>query len=462
MLISTEDLNTLLEILDQEYRTFRSVAERFVQTFSSERNFELAATIILLITNHASQTTRIKGSLDAKQLKLHQRLHGFFIVQDIYRNYSITENPFTHFFVNIVQENPISNERNIIGLENQIESFFCIHILSPERYSIDSLQVSTPSIFITNFLKNRPIPTELPKQNFTELNNITQDTFHLAPLRTLGINAVIKEGVSFQPLRGSGRENSRFVSEIDIEQELTLRCFEPEFAREPPSLFPISQDELEWIYPDLPLELLWDTSMVASLDADEVGSLMAVALQQQLTDHEQERLIQSIQEDAQAVKNYGLTPQQLPDLINHNPSIAYQCLLSLCGTPQIAGFFEALANMDMSVNQVGLHSMEVVNNLTKSTREIPKEFLHLYIANCIKSCEAINDPFFQTRLVRLVCVFLQSLIRGGIIEIKEVFIEVQAFCIEFSRIREAAGLFKLLRSLQQSTDQDEKRVKLQF
>eukprot|EP00980_Cylindrotheca_fusiformis_P021438 scaffold8301_cov184-Cylindrotheca_fusiformis.AAC.6 len=177
------------------------------------------------------------------------------------------------------------------------------------------------------------------------------------------------------------------------------------------------------------LELLQNQAFYSPLSPQD-QRLLLETLHEPKTNGDKDR---SIAFRSQLVEDSGLTPQNLPQLVDHNPLVAHECLLIvLKSSPESVknDYLSALVGMDMS-----LHTMEVVNRLATYSVNGEKEpvlhpeYINLFISSCIASCENTQDLHAQNRLVRL-----------------DIYFEVQAFCIEFSRIREAAALFKLIKT----------------
>lgn len=91
--------------------------------------------------------------------------------------------------------------------------------------------------------------------------------------------------------------------------------------------------------------------------------------------------------------------------------------------------------------------MEVVSSICSAV-ELPTEYLHLFISNCITTCRSTKDNLAQSRLVAMCCVFLQTLIRNKILKVTDIFAEVENFCISFSKVPGAATLYRLLKQMQ--------------
>lgn len=437
MALTIEQCDNLLGILEtHSVRNFtlEALSNEVHKKFQPSNFFKVGSCIVMLLQNNLLPEPE-------------QRLAAITLLYELYRGEPIADTPFANVFIGLL--NP-PEQQSSVGAPKLEYPGQLPKITTPERYFITQLLSDKPKDALLKKTAVQIVNSDVPSQVTPDFSTIelalAEKLSELPQTCKMAIPVILSlpEKTSNSYSTDIVKDEAIIKKLVTVDDPPLTKVYKPEFITLAPPLLNC-QDEPVWLNPTTPKEhtVAYDTTMcVPDMAGYEARQLMNKAYKSALSIQQQQQLLGELEDDPKLVYHIGLTPLKLPDLVENNPLIAIEVLLKLMQSKQITEYFSVLVNMEMS-----LHSMEVVNRLT-TTVDLPTEFVHLYISNCISTCETIKDRYMQNRLVRLVCVFLQSLIRNKIINVQELFIEVQAFCIEFSRIREAAALFRLLKQLE--------------
>lgn len=104
---------------------------------------------------------------------------------------------------------------------------------------------------------------------------------------------------------------------------------------------------------------------------------------------------------------------------------------------------ELLASLELL--PISLGSLEMLNDLTQtqllSNEEIAR-LIHGVLTNGVRTAESMGARQAQNRLVKLLCLFVQSVLRNEVVGLSDVYYLIQDLGVKFMSVKEARELWR--------------------
>lgn len=219
------------------------------------------------------------------------------------------------------------------------------------------------------------------------------------------------------------------VSEFPREL-LSMAVFDCEALRPMPPM--MEGNEGKWLLPDIQTEVGMDMDWQL---LEHCKELLQHAIDSQLTPI-QETQLSSILTTAPHIALQTLTSAVLGKLVHRNKALAASLLKSLASSPAFPALLAVLCKESCA------EAIEVVSDLQTAVA-VPEEAVTAFVSAHMAHAKDIGTEPMLKSFVRKLCLFIERLVRGKLLP-SSLRDEVLAFANEYSRVKEASALYRLV------------------
>lgn len=210
---------------------------------------------------------------------------------------------------------------------------------------------------------------------------------------------------------------------------------------------------------------------------DQLSAILVRAVSELIPGVLTTNVIEHLEANRSLLNSYPLdfiSVSTLTGLVSFNPILARK-IVALLLSEGTSSTRRSEVLSTLSFLPVALATLDLLNRIITQSRLLTKDeaslLLHGFLANAIRSAEAMAENAgaaaaatagyddyetagnvvggsggggrrAQTRSVTLLCLFITSLLRGGVVEAQEVYYEVQELGVRFVWVKEARELWK--------------------